>query len=177
MSVDLELRGLENLMQNLSHLDDAVQVKLVRTATRKAGTIIKERAVLNAPSRTGKLKRAIGVRSNKLRIGFRARVGIDLSKHYAPGKKNLSKQQRGYYGHFVEWGADPHPIEARIRRGGKGYLRLHGGRIVASVEHPGTRATYFMTRAVAATRQSAIDAFAKTIFRGIDRETRKMKQT
>jgi hypothetical protein len=90
-----ELQGYRQLSEALKQLEPKVSGKIMRTASRSGGKIVREAMATDAPFKTGNTRRSI-----KLRAGPRSRTGISVEVSIGDGFfKGLA-----YYGAFVLFG-------------------------------------------------------------------------
>lgn len=79
-------------------------------------------------------QRGVPARSGKLRKGIRVRTSMK------PGQARAKVVSTEWYSKFVEMGTAAHIISGK----NGGWLRLHGGSFVRSVDHPGAKPHPFM---------------------------------
>lgn len=145
--------GLEDLFKKMDQLAPNIQKKLLRGALRAGQVVIANMAKDKVPVAEPNAENArlygatAGALKDSIRVGSRLR-----------GTKVVSTTKVGnkvaYYAHFVEFGTAAHAIAAT-----NGGAISFGGRLYASLQHPGAKAHPFMRPALdwAATNES--DAF------------------
>jgi len=97
MDASVRISGLKEVAANLRKLDLRVERKLGMQALRAGAKIIVKQARENAPTKTGRLKRAIGVMAIKDKGKIELQVGVKR------GKKR-SDLKGAWYAHFLEFG-------------------------------------------------------------------------
>jgi HK97 gp10 family phage protein len=149
-----EVKGFAELDRFLAEFPEKLQRKALANSLRPAGRVIRDLARHLVPVKSGRLRRSI-------RVTIVRRQGKVIARVIA-GRQ--MKKDDPFYAWMVEGGTDPHRIRAKTRGG---MLRLHGGRFVSEVEHPGARAVPFLGPALEDGADSALqvmrDALAAEI--------------
>ena len=149
--VDVNVEGFEELKSKLKQLPDKVKGREIEKIMRRVARPSLLAARQQAPVKSGKLKKAIGIR--RIRYRDAAYAGVKV----APSKK-------AFYAHFVEYGHN-------IYR--KGFKRKHRKGANAGGATGKTRANPFMERARKTTVPGAIEdariKLAKYVQTAIDR--------
>jgi HK97 gp10 family phage protein len=140
MAALTNVKGLAELQKFLDQLTPKMEKNVMRGALRAGMKVVQPVAQSHVHSVSGLL--AAG-----LKIGTKSRRGTVQSNLKAKG-------EHGSIAHLVEFGTAAHTITAAPGSA----LRLHGGRLVQSVEHPGARAKPFMRPALDAMAQAAVMA-------------------
>lgn len=132
----IKMTGFEAAERILDTMPTKVRKRVIKQSLRRGAAVYQKGAKANVPSRTGKLKRSIKVRSGR---------GLITQVYVA--------QDPGWYAHLVERGVKRHSLArgANLSRGKKQDV----GRI-----HPGFRGRFFMQRAADAQTEAAITAVA-----------------
>jgi HK97 gp10 family phage protein len=102
----LALDGFDNLRKAFERLGRTESRKRVSRALREASKLILDRAIENAPEKTGELKDSLTIkamRRKKGRVGFRVTCGEGWFKG------------RTFYGAFQEFGTSHQPARPFIR--------------------------------------------------------------
>ena len=102
MAVEFEIHGVDEINKALKKMPVQLAKKVVTSSLREGAKIIQKEARNLAPLKTGRLRRAIKVKSSKIhnkpRLG---RFGVYIKIN--PGKKR-DDRQGAYYGRFVDGG-------------------------------------------------------------------------
>lgn len=104
------LSGFKELSDMLLALGGALGGEVLKRATYKCSTVIRDEAIKRAPEDTGRLKQFIGRSSGKITTGdsrYAATVLVGLvrlSKSRSRKIKGLDLTEDAYYGKFVEFG-------------------------------------------------------------------------
>lgn len=159
----VQIIGLESLLKKFEQMPEEVRVGLINQGLRKGGALIQERVRSNAPYRRGYLKNSVKLsvrKNNRQNTGPQAEVRI-----------------RAFYAKFIEFGADPHWIQARdaelkeafsyrelaaLKQAGARALRF-GDFFGVRVWHPGVRGRGFMRRSWDESKDLAIDEIRRSI--------------
>lgn len=145
----LHVKGGNELSRALKGLPIKLEKKIMRAAMRQGANVIKDEAKLNAPIKSGKLRRSIRVSTNAKRGRVEAKVRA--------GNKKV------FYTHFVEYGTAMHGIAAKDGRRLK--FRNAFGQVVGAtrVIHGGATAKPFMRPALDRKAGDAVNVTAKEI--------------
>ncbi|MDO9304632.1 MAG: HK97 gp10 family phage protein [Sulfuricurvum sp.] len=91
-----EIKGLEDLIKNLTALPDKLEKRVIRAAVRQGANVIKKKAQDYVPVDKGDLKKSIKV------SGVKAKPGVIAFKVRPTGNKK--KGISIFYGRFQEFG-------------------------------------------------------------------------
>lgn len=94
--IDISLEGEEDMLALLSALETGMQRKVVRAGAREAAKVVQTRAKELVPTKTGKLRRSIKVRTMK-GLGRKGNIGYSV---LAGGTAKDSP----FYAGFLEFG-------------------------------------------------------------------------
>jgi HK97 gp10 family phage protein len=109
--VSTNLSGVDDLMRLLRQVE-TVPARTMTTAVKKAANIAKAEAKSLAPTKTGDLKRSIGIYAEKLRVGKKV-YQLAFNKNYNEKFVKVSADgKRSYYPASQEYGF-------KTRSGGK----------------------------------------------------------
>lgn len=136
-SIRIKLEGFDDLKKRLDSFPSALRKKYMRNGMRALVAEMRKGARRRVPSRTGALRRSMGISTRLLPDGA---VQGKVFTGAAIGAGKL-KGSDAWYGHLVERGTRPHVIRARSGRG----LSV-GGKVFKEVRHPGIRGRYFIRR-------------------------------
>lgn len=167
-----QISGMRELDRALSVLPDKIAQNVLRQAVAAGAGEMKRAAKRRCPRRTGKLAKSIKFKYKRIGRGSRSgRVYYQVG----PSEK---------YGHLVEFGTSSHVIKPslsrRIKKKARGeavseYWGLgKDGRFGKKVDHPGGTAKPFLRPAFDEGRSEIIGAMRKRMFKGIEREARKL---
>ncbi|MGE4297036.1 MAG: HK97-gp10 family putative phage morphogenesis protein [Desulfovibrionaceae bacterium] len=148
--VDVQITGLKELERKLLQLPDKIADKVLRSAVLSGAGVVRKRARLLAPKRTGKLAKSIRSKVRK-RTGKFVRI-------YDVGPTVR-------YGHLVEYGTAPHVIKVR-----KALAMGKDGRFGKVVEHPGSAPRPFLRPAFDSATTDIIETMRKKMAAGIEKE-------
>lgn len=142
------IQGMRELALNLEQFPEKLQRKALANSLRRAGRVIRDLARFTVPEKSGRLKRSI-------RVTIVRRNGKIIARIVA-GRQ--VKPDDPYYAWMVEGGTKPHVIRGKLIGYGRRrrMLRLHGGALVAEVNHPGARAWPFLEPALEDGADSAL---------------------
>lgn len=104
--MDIEIKGVDELLRKLRQLPEKVQKRVVVGAVRAAAKPLIKEARAKVPVDTGNLKKSIGV--TKRRSKNKNIIHFSISPRKG-GKYN------GFYGHFVEFGTSKMPAKPFLR--------------------------------------------------------------
>lgn len=162
MADTFDIEGFSELSKAMEKLPANLQKRALRPSVRAGANLMRDRARMGAPVRTGALKR--NIKSEERRDKFnRGRVQFSVGVEH--GKKNLSasRKKRGedpYYWYFQEEGY--HAVGRAKSKGRKGRAgRKQRSRFV--------RGKHFMRRAFDTTYTSAINLVRTSLARHINR--------
>jgi len=166
--VEITVKGLDELKENLNKLSKEMQVKGGERAVRAGAAVILKAAKNKVPVKTGNLKKSLRIRriSNK---------GSTWPKFWVCHSTGRGVKNDGWYAHLVEFGGikGSYPIRPRKRLygGGKKALMIpigSGGRsgstiygIYSAVRHPQSRAKPYMRPAFDENVNRSMDAIVK----------------
>lgn len=177
--------SIPDIIQEIGALESDLQDKAVRSGLTASAKPLKDRLKQNAPNDSGSLKASIGQvtlsKSAKARLGYSAEQRVIL---VGPVRKVLStingvtkKRQQGYKAAWIEEGTAPHKIKPR-KKGGLKALRFSGGGgslFAKTIDHPGTRATHFMSFSYLQTQAAVNDNFYLGLSKYLDRKRKAAK--
>jgi HK97 gp10 family phage protein len=156
MASRVYISGLKEFDAVLRELPEQVKKRVMSTAVRSGGTVIKNEMKRRAPYNARRRK------------GHHLREAIMVRKH--PGTRDIYRVGANYtmrgpsapHAHLVELGTKPRKLKKprRIYLGGKWRLVTHTGRMPAS---------HFMRKSVEASAQQAGRKMAEILSRGIER--------
>lgn len=108
--IHIKIDGAQELTQALKALDRSVARKLIRTAFKRAGALILDKAKINAPVDTGALKDSLIAK-----VSFRkGMVKVDIITKGAKDKETLNQGDQ-FYAAFVELGTSKQPPRPFLR--------------------------------------------------------------
>jgi HK97 gp10 family phage protein len=166
ISMELDQKEMQQLRANLEAMKDSVARKLSAEAVEIAAAPILADATQRAPSRTGVLKRSMGMKLTKRRgfasaiIGPRSRYYEDVTFHHRDGSSVTRKVKPSKYAHLVELGSKSHKIPAPKH----GLLKVFGVTIAGGVDHPGTQAQPFLRPAFDANVQRFFKVYGRELY-------------
>lgn len=102
-----EIKGLEELIKNLTALPDKLEKRVIRAAVRQGANVIKKKAQDYVPVDKGDLKKSIKV------SGSKAKPGVIAFKVRPTGNKK--KGISIFYGRFQEFGTSKMPAHPFMR--------------------------------------------------------------
>ncbi len=135
MTVQIKLEGFNELNRRLRGFPDKLRKNYMRGGMRALVAFLRKGARRRVPSRTGALRRSIGISTRLLPDGA---VQGKVFTGAAIGAGKL-KGRDAWYGHLVERGTKAHVIRSRSGRG-----LSFGGKVFKEVKHPGIRGRYFI---------------------------------
>jgi len=145
MSDLIHVKGLSDLGKALATLTAKLEKNIMRGALRAGGNVMRDDARTNAARATGALAKGIKTSTN-------AKGGKVYAKVRTTGKHS-------YIAHFVEFGTEPHRINAR----NGGTIYIEGRPIGPFVDHFGARAMPFMRPALDGQASAAVTETAAYI--------------
>jgi HK97 gp10 family phage protein len=155
--------GMDTLLKRFEQMPENVQRELIATGLLRGPVSFHDAVRNNAPYRRGYLRRSV-----KMKISRIGRRGTGPSAEV---------RIRAFYAKFIEFGADPHWIQARdselrqafseqevavLKQAGAKALRF-GDFFGVRVWHPGIRGRGFMRRSWDETNVKAIDEIRRSI--------------
>jgi HK97 gp10 family phage protein len=143
-NVTWKINGARELDELLGELPSKLQAKAMRGAVGAGAKVIRDDARTRVDSKSGDLV-----------AGIRYTTRVDAANGQSTAKVFVS-QKKAWYGRLVESGTKPHIIKARNAKA----LKLHGGRLVEQVKHPGAKPKPFMRPAAETKYPQAVDAMA-----------------
>jgi HK97 gp10 family phage protein len=173
MNKDFPVRGLADLDRYLAEFPKQMQKAALRQALTAAAKPIRDEARLRAPSKTGKLARAIKTGSPRQNEDGSFSISIRLTGPDA------------YLGHFIEYGVSPHLIARKGARRGRaglaaaksqgekvgGVVKIGDEFVSGIISHPGFAARPFMRPALDLKAEEAVQAFGDRIRSFIEDKT------
>lgn len=135
------IAGGRKLDELLRTLPAKLSKNIMRAALRAGAVKYREAAKPKIPIRYGPLKKSLRVTTSTKNGVLRASLKV--------GNK------QAWYGHFVEFGTQPHKIKAP-----KGHALKFGQTVVQEIEHPGSVAQPFMRPAADESHAAATAAVA-----------------
>lgn len=129
-SIEIKVHGLAELKIKFDKLANDTKNKIARKMVFDGAKEIEKLAKAYVPKKTRNLLNAIKTRKRKDPNAMIIKYVIG----YTEGKR---AKYDGWYGRLVEFGTKPHRIPKK-GSAPKG-LKLHGGQIVSSVDHPGAK--------------------------------------
>lgn len=163
---DVTITGMEVLKQRLSKLAPNMSRTIVEEALMAGAHVFQVKAQINAPKKSGKLVKDIGIRAGS---------NLDARRAYKEPLKAESavfiKKRSRHIGRFNEFGTAPHVINAR----GK-VLAANGEILGKTVKHPGQPARPFMRPAFETEQSKAIAAVKEYITVNLDRIVEETKR-
>jgi HK97 gp10 family phage protein len=154
----INISGGKQLAEFLNQLPLKIEKNIMRSALRAGASVIAKEAKLNAPVKTGNLKKSI-------RTGSNTKKGYVEAYIAAGGKKSKSnKLKKGaFYAQFIEYGTATHFIKPKNKK--KLSFIAKDGNLVntLSVNHPGTQAKPFMRPALDSKGTQAVSAVTAKI--------------
>jgi HK97 gp10 family phage protein len=110
-SIEVEVKGLDDLETKLKELGDKLAKKHLRKALRAGGKVLQEAIVERAPVATGETPE--GHDPGTLRDSVRPRISLSSVKE--EGKVSIGPGKSGWYGKFSEFGTRNEPARPWIR--------------------------------------------------------------
>jgi len=156
--VDVDVKGIKELTQNLRNLSGDMKLKGGELATRAGAAVINKAAKNNVPVKTGTLKRT-------LKIVKMSRKGEGTVRFYVTHVKK--GRDDPWYAHIVEFGGIKGAYRIRPKRK---KAMASGGTIYGKdlMRRP-AKAQPYMRKAFENNTQNAVDAMAKRLDKYIDR--------
>ena len=155
--VRANITGIEDIAKALKELPAKMERSVIVAALKEAAKPIRDQAKANVRSVSGELKKSIRTVSvaKKYTVGGGVRVRV------------MAGNKKAFYAHILEDGAAPHkePNEfvGRGKTKRKNPAMAFGGKILVSVNHPGIKATNFMTNAFLSKGAEAIKRFGEAL--------------
>lgn len=146
---NFDVHGLREVRDALEQVSRRISNKVCRKATREGSNHIRKLVREEVPVETGKTKRSIRVKVDRIMGG-----GGFIGRIYVG--------REAWYARLVEFGVQPHKIDPATKKALK-----FGGRFAKSVEHPGNAANPFMARAAQRARASTVGVVKTTIMAGL----------
>jgi HK97 gp10 family phage protein len=146
----MKLTGAKDAALVLKALARSVEADQARKHMRKGAKVISDEAKGNA-SHTRGLGDSVGVVNNP----------DDPTGVYVTARRG-KRYPKGYIAHIIEYGAAPHLIKPKASNK-SGLLKLKGGALVPSVQHPGVTAKPFMRPAWDAKKNEAVRVIGASI--------------
>lgn len=148
MDVQVDVKGLKEIEQNLRQLRDDIRDKFLMEAAREGAAVIQTEAQLRAPKDRGFASPKSIVNRIKIRISKPDRFGV-IAKIVASAP----------HSHLMEFGTTAHIIRVKTKKmlsdGKKAFGRL--------VHHPGNTARPFMRPAFEAKKLEAVQRVAQVL--------------
>jgi HK97 gp10 family phage protein len=158
-AVNIDVQGIEEMIQKLEQLGTRVAARGPAAAVRAGSSVIIKEMRRRAPTETGALKKSIGQRVKTYRRNKTVTSIVGArSKRYATDKGNRNP---AYYAHLVEMGTAPHRTGRK-----KSFYRRGAGM------HPGSKAQPFMRPAWDAAAPAAVAAVVDKMEQVFDKEAK-----
>lgn len=167
-SVAVTVKGLDIVQKILASFEQPELDKRQKRALLVGARVLRKHIRAATPvGPTGNLRRAVRAKALRDRpgLGPAAVAGIRTGRSGRLREKTetgLRAQDWAPHGGLVTGGTRPHTIRAR------GKAMAFEGRVVRSVQHPGTAPNAFVARAVGAHLQGAIRAYEAELFKEIE---------
>jgi len=150
--VDIDVKGIKELTQNLAKLSGEVKLKGAEFATRAGAAVINKAAKENVPVKTGTLKRT-------LKIVKMSKKGDGTVRYYVTHVKK--GRDDPWYAHIVEFGGIKGSYRIRPKR--KKVLASGGTIYGKDMMRRPAKAQPYMRMAFHKNTQKAIDAMGKRL--------------
>jgi len=147
--VDIDVKGIKELTQNLAKLSGEVKLKGAEFATRAGAAVINKAAKENVPVKTGTLKRT-------LKIVKMSKKGDGTVRYYVTHVKKGKDDP--WYAHIVEFGGIKGSYRIRPKR--KKVLASGGTIYGKDMMRRPAKAQPYMRKAFRENTQKAIDAMS-----------------
>lgn len=192
--------SIRRAVLNLQSLPAKVRNRHMKIAMSAAGGVVARQAIANLPKATGLLRKSIKVKAVVPDASYNVKhhgkpayaivgptrrvVGPVIRGKDGKAKKLSDKKAFKYvmgggkvetrspsrYAHLIERGTKPHVIKSKT-----GKLLSSGSRVFGrSVNHPGTKGTSFLSRALFGTRSASLAAMQRKLTEGINTEAAKL---
>lgn len=157
------MTGVKELERNLKKLELKQAKNVLRASIRAGGRVVVKAARNNLPGNYITLRKSLTVKVKRQRspVYIEAVVGMTVGK---------TAKYNGWYGHIVEFGADPHTIPATIKPGSSyknKTLKLNDKTYRATVNHPGLPARAFLRPAFENNVKQVEKSFSGKLWEGI----------
>lgn len=181
VSVTIDTPALRKALQSLSELPKRRIKPACRQGVRAAARPVWTLAKNYAPRETGQLRRSLRViaRSDKAAAEMGEAGAIQATVTAISKKNKKTGRNANRYAHILEGGAAAHPIRPVKKKVLRFQLRSQVGRgkknlvtfdqYAPAVQHPGTRATRFLSRAARAGQGAAVRAFAAKLRQAVEK--------
>jgi HK97 gp10 family phage protein len=130
MSKAFTFEKFDDIERILDALPQALGPKVVQKCLREGAKPLVKQIKANAPVKSGKLKKSIGVVNGR---------GAEKGSVTVGPRRGRGKLTKGYAAHILEYGAAPHLIKPKKKKGLK-----FNGTVQPEVHHPGIKAQPFM---------------------------------
>jgi len=159
---ELDIKGLEQLERNLKQLDQKNMLATFKSSLRAGGQVVLKAARKKLPANYNTLKKALKLKPRRQRSINELKINIGLTV----GK---SAKYDGWYGHFVEYGIDPHeiPKTRSLKNKKKKKILTINGNFRRSAMHKGVKASPFMRPAIDNNLVAVQIAYAKSLDKNI----------
>jgi HK97 gp10 family phage protein len=154
----VNISGGKQLAEFLNQLPLKIERNIMRSALRAGASVIAKEAKVNAPIKSGNLKKSI-------RTGSNSKKGYVEAYVAAGGKKSKDgKLKKGaFYAQFIEYGTAAHLIKPKNKKK-LSFIAKDGNRVnTFSVNHPGLQAKPFMRPALDSKGTQAVAAVTARI--------------
>lgn len=134
----------DEILRQLRGLSEDLQYKAVRSGLVQAIKPVKSEMKSLVPVKRGHVRDSIGHRQMSKTAKARLNIPADVVALLVGPTRKVGGQRQSRRAHWLEEGTKPHKIQPKQR----GRLLAFAGRFSRRVQHPGTRATHFMTSAL-----------------------------
>lgn len=158
MSNLINISGGKQLAEFLNQLPLKIERNIMRSALRAGASVIAKEAKINAPIKSGNLKKSI-------RTGSNTRRGYVEAYIAAGGRRSKDgKLKKGaFYAQFIEYGTATHFIKPKNKKK-LSFVAKDGTNVnTFSVNHPGIQAKPFMRPALDSKGAQAVSAVTEKI--------------
>lgn len=142
MSVDIDVRGADELRRELEKAMGPELRKTLQKATNASGKFLKPHVQAAAPRRTGRLRKSISSRQ---------------ARRNRPATVISARPRIAFYRHMVIGGTKAHRIRFPDQKAA-GVAKTQG-----NIRHPGARANPFIDRAASHNERAAFDVARRII--------------
>jgi HK97 gp10 family phage protein len=130
MSKPFTFEKFDDIERILDALPKALGPKVVQKCLREGAKPLVKQIKANAPVKTGKLKKSIGIVNGR---------GENKASVTVGPRRGKGKYTKGWAAHIIEYGAAAHTIKPKKKKG-----LAFGGTVQPEVHHPGSKAHPFM---------------------------------
>lgn len=157
-TVILHVDGLATIDAALRGLSESVRKEILADALGAGGEVLRAGVASRIKDRSGLTAKDVHVEVQT--------VDNDVAGVAAVGA-STEKTGRAYILKFLEFGTRPHAIPKATRRGRPKKRPAFGGRVFATIHHPGTHAQAPLRITIAEDGEQAVKAFADEAWKGI----------